>query len=568
MASFYKLTGTRTARTCFSAAAFGVFIIFCMFFSASIVSCSGLFSEQKDNSTVTFTLPSSVLKSLTTSTTVLSGSSKSRSVTVSSGSTVSLSITISGGISYSGTFSRTITVENDTYSIDPVTISGLNSGKTVTIAVSLYNTDGTLVYTGTSDTLTLSEGTNTAAITLTAVSDSSTDTGTTTTDSGSSSSSTVSIVYTLNLPSATLATEAGQSLLVSYTFGNSSASSTMTVSGSSGSYTLGTLTLSGLTAEESISSTFTVSTSGGMELYTGSDTTTAPSSDSGTETISLASASTVTSTTLASCTTPLSFVPVAGGSFTMGSDSDSSTDNTAHTATVSDFYMSTTEITLNQFDTVMLSLSGTEYPATAITWYQAAYFCNLLSEKDSLNPVYYVTVDGTNVTDPTSWGTLPTTTSSTLDIEQDLTKNGYRLPTETEWEYAANGGVHKSGYTYSGCATDSDYASYMVYGTTSAATVGSKSPNALGIYDMSGNVWEWCWDYYSDSTTNQDYESTATNTDYTGPTSTSSTTSAYRVLRGGCYDSKAAANCAVYYRFDIAPSTSSNYYGFRVVRRP
>lgn len=556
MASFYKLTGTRTARTCFSAAAFGVFIIFCMVFSASIVSCSGLFSEQKDNSTVTFTLPSSVLKSLTTSTTVLSGSSKSRSVTVSSGSTVSLSITISGGISYSGTFSRTITVENDTYSIDPVTISGLNSGKTVTIAVSLYNTDGTLVYTGTSDTLTLSEGTNTAAITLTAVSDSTTDSGTTTTgtdsgttttDSGSSSSSTVSIVYTLNLPSATLATEAGQSLLVSYTFGNSSASSTMTVSGSSGSYTLGTLTLSGLTAGESISSTFTVSTSGGMELYTGSDTTTAPSSDSGTETISLASASTVTSTTLASCTTPLSFVPVAGGSFTMGSDSDSSTDNTAHTATVSDFYMSTTEITLNQFDTVMLSVSSTEYPATAITWYQAAYFCNTLSTADGLDCVY--TIDGTTVT-------------------QDLTKNGYRLPTETEWEYAANGGVHKSGYTYSGCATDSDYASYMVYGTTSAATVGSKSPNALGIYDMSGNVWEWCWDYYSDSTTNQDYESTATNTDYTGPTSTSSTTSAYRVLRGGCYDSKAAANCAVYYRFDIAPSTSSNYYGFRVVRRP
>lgn len=423
MSSFNKSTEPQTARTCFSPAAFGAFIVLCMFFSASIISCSGLFSEQKDNSSVTFTLPSSVLKSLTTSTTVLSSTSGSRSATIDIGSTVSLAITISGGISYSGTFSRTITVENDAYSIDPITISGLQAGKTVTIGVRLYNTDGTLLYIGTSDALTLSEGTNTAAITLTD--------------------------------------------------------------------------------------------------------------------------NTITSATLASCTKPLTLVLVAGGSFTMGSESDTSTDNTAHTATVSDFYMSTYETTIEQYATVNDLISGITssnylYPQISVTWYNAVSFCNTLSTADGLDCVY--TIDGTTVT-------------------QDLTKNGYRLPTETEWEYAANGGIHESGYTYSGSNTISDVG---VYNLSSAATVGSKSPNALGIYDMSGNVWEWCWDWYSSSDTDTDYDSDAANSiDYTGLSA-----GTFKASRGGCFSSTKDSSCAVVTRGRFSPSNAQAYIGFRVVRKP
>ena len=140
-----------------------------------------------------------------------------------------------------------------------------------------------------------------------------------------------------------------------------------------------------------------------------------------------------------------------------------------------------------------------------------------------------------------------------------LTSQHFRLPTEAEWEFAAKGGNKSNGYTYSGSNNIDNVAWYTVnaydkgssspdYGTHDVKT---KSPNELGIYDMSGNVWEWCQDWYGDY-------SSSSQTNPTGPSSGSS-----RVLRGGgwCYD---ATNCRTAYRDCITPTGTSYRLGLRL----
>jgi formylglycine-generating enzyme required for sulfatase activity len=134
----------------------------------------------------------------------------------------------------------------------------------------------------------------------------------------------------------------------------------------------------------------------------------------------------------------------------------------------------------------------------------------------------------------------------------ETTGQNYRLPTEAEWEYAARGGNKSSGYTYSGGSDlkEVGWSSDNAGGQTQA--VGRKKPNELGLYDMSGNVSEWCKDWYGD------YAATA-QTNPRGPGS-----GTYRVLRGGSW-SRAAARCRVAYRDDYSPVYRSDGCGFRVV---
>ena len=181
-----------------------------------------------------------------------------------------------------------------------------------------------------------------------------------------------------------------------------------------------------------------------------------------------------------------------------------------------------------------------------VRWFEAIVYCNLLSIKEGLTPCY--TIKGS--TDPTNWGVRPDSqihgnyyywNSVTCDFEAD----GYRLPTETEWEYAARGGLTgitdgSWNYDYSGSDTPKNVAWYSSNSGSKTHEVGKKQPNALRLYDMSGNVREWCWDRKS-----EDVDS--------------------RVMGGGYYSS-AEGDCQVTAFDSNIPISQSPDQGFRVVR--
>ena len=248
------------------------------------------------------------------------------------------------------------------------------------------------------------------------------------------------------------------------------------------------------------------------------------------------------------------------------------------------FRMSEHEITRSQFSAIMGTdpsntavSAGTDDPVQSVSWYDAIAFANKLSIEEGLTPVYSVTVGGT----PIDWEALSYDNTGTDDIPDaddddwnaataDWDADGYRLPTEMEWMWAAMGadqdaqpgamqdGVNVSGFYkdfagYDGSNTIDDYAWYSANSSSTTHPVGTKLPNELGLYDMSGNVWEWNWDW------EVAYPSGEL-TDYRGPASGSR-----RMRPGGSWDNSALFS-PLNLRAYNDPHFRSYYNGFRLVR--
>lgn len=225
--------------------------------------------------------------------------------------------------------------------------------------------------------------------------------------------------------------------------------------------------------------------------------------------------------------------------------------------TVSSFRMSQHEITMEQF----VAVTGLANPSSSFTgvvngpvqnvnWYHALVFCNKLSAADGLTPVY--SISGT--TNTASWGAIPTSSNAIWNaVVADWSANGYRLPTEAEWQFAAQERNNPNNYTYAGSNTIDGVAWYTSNSSSTTHTVGTKAANELGLYDMSGNVWEWTWDRMGG------YPA-GTQTDYRGAAS-----GAVRVQRGGSWFSD-ASGCTVAIRGGNYPDDQYDAVGFRVVR--
>ena len=255
---------------------------------------------------------------------------------------------------------------------------------------------------------------------------------------------------------------------------------------------------------------------------------------------------------------PDNFVLIKGGTFQMGSPESEawrSADETQHSVTVSDFYISRYELTQKEYEEITgnnpSNFSGENLPVENISWLDAVAFCNTRSEKEGLTPAY--TIDGQNV----SW---------------DRSANGYRLPTEAEWEYACRAGTTTPFYMEnSPSAEEANYYGHYPYeiednyfsqgnlqvqpGEYRQTTieVGSFSENPYGLYDMHGNVGEWVWDYYGEYPVEEQ----------TDPAGAASGT--LRVYRGGGWNDF-AKNMRSAYRATLEQNKGSFNIGIRLVR--
>lgn len=277
---------------------------------------------------------------------------------------------------------------------------------------------------------------------------------------------------------------------------------------------------------------------------------------------------------------------VPPGGFLMGDSlNDGGTEERpTHTVYVSGFYIDKFEVSSNLWQEVLVwalqngyafdnpgLAKGPGHPVHTVNWHDAVKWCNARSQVRGRDPVYYTS--GAQ-TDLYKTGRLNLTNGCVK-----WTANGYRLPTEAEWEKAARGGVNghrfpwshtqnithslanyqsSTSYAYDTSPTRGYHPTWATGGHPYTSTVGYFAPNGYGLCDMAGNVWEWCWDWYDGSWYSN---AGATQNDTRGPTGTATN----RVLRGGYWNYLAdLARCAN--RGDYTPANASSSVGFGCVR--
>jgi sulfatase modifying factor 1 len=233
-------------------------------------------------------------------------------------------------------------------------------------------------------------------------------------------------------------------------------------------------------------------------------------------------------------------VLIEGGEFLRGEAGHTLLKNCrpAHPVTVSSFYISRLQVTEEEWKDIHPPNPSPRrnrgLPVAQVSWWDAIAYCIKLSQECGFAPCYRL--HGGRV-------------------EIDIHAPGYRLPTEAEWEYAARGGRLTRGYTYSGSNDLDEVGWYKNNSGGRPHRVGAKKPNELGIHDMSGNLWEWCWDWYAPY-------APGPRRDPTGPAEGTT-----RVYRGGSWVDFTYA-CAVASRGSRDPGRGYHDIGFRLARSP
>lgn len=259
---------------------------------------------------------------------------------------------------------------------------------------------------------------------------------------------------------------------------------------------------------------------------------------------------------------------VQGGTFTMGRTIGTgfADELPTHPVTVGSFYIGKHEVKQSEWYAIMGNNPSTftgnnDRPVEEVNFYSVLVYCNKRSIAEGLSPVYSIS----GSTNPNTWGTIPTTNNATWNAATcNWTANGYRLPTEAEWEYAARGGTNNPDFLYSGSDTIGLVAWYDANASNTTHPVEQKSDNAFGLFDMSGNVQEWVWDWYGENYYSTLSTTTATNNP-TGPA-----TGTVHVMRGGSWN-RPAADSRVAFRNWGSPEkgdtkVANSALGFRVVR--
>lgn len=247
-----------------------------------------------------------------------------------------------------------------------------------------------------------------------------------------------------------------------------------------------------------------------------------------------------------------SFILVPGGTFVMGSPENEpgrSKGEVQHQVTLSSFAISNLDVTFDEYDAYCLATGARKpndwqfgrgsQPVIDVSWYEAVEYCNWRSQQEGRSPAY--TISGT-------------------DVNCDWSANGYRLPTEAEWEYAAKGGPLANSLAfdsvYAGSANLDQVAWHSGNSGNMPHPVGLKAPNSLGLYDMSGNVLQWCWDWAGGYSTESQID----------PIGASS--GEKRIIRGSCYFDDKASYARSSSRSILVPSKQSVGVSFRLAYRP